>query len=395
MGLNFHFLRILILFGWIRLIFRGEASDAKLNTIDKLLISWVIYSVASYTLLYGSLGTLINRLGFAYNTIGLYFLFRFLIRDFDDINRVFRMLAIVILPLASLILIEYTTGRNLFSIFGGVHEITQIRYGRLRCQGPFAHPILAGTFGAISIPFSAALWFRGRDTRLLAVAGCIAGTFVTFASGSSGPLLTYLSVIAGLAMWRLRLHMRFVGWGVFSGLVLLDIVMKARIWWLIARVSALVGAGTGYYRAKLIDSAVKYFDEWWLIGTKSNTHWMPFAGHPEGSPNMVDCTNQYVSEGVNGGLLKLLLFVGIITVCFRELGRALRIMEDYPLAARMTVWSMGVALFSHAVTFIGVTYFDQMIVFWYVLLAMISTVSDLSRKIRDQEGNTAPELGDT
>ena len=40
---------------------------------------------------------------------------------------------------------------------GGVPEITVVREGRLRCQGAFAHPILAGCFWAEQLPLIAAL----------------------------------------------------------------------------------------------------------------------------------------------------------------------------------------------------------------------------------------------
>jgi hypothetical protein len=36
------------------------------------------------------------------------------------------------------------------------------------------------------------------------------------------------------------------------------------------------------------------------------------------------------------------------------------------------LWSMGTALLTHSVSFISVAYFDQIVVFWYMLLGMIS-----------------------
>jgi hypothetical protein len=44
------------------------------------------------------------------------------------------------------------------------------------------------------------------------------------------------------------------------------------------------------------------------------------------------------------------------------------------------VWAIGAALFANAVAFFGISYFDQTIVVWYALLAMISTVTTLSLK---------------
>jgi ABC-type Mn2+/Zn2+ transport system permease subunit len=39
------------------------------------------------------------------------------------------------------------------------------------------------------------------------------------------------------------------------------------------------------------------------------------------------------------------------------------------------LWAMGAALFAHAVTFISVSYFDQNFVNWYLLLAIIGTLT--------------------
>src|SRR6202000_1664160 len=39
-NLNFTMLRILMLFGWARLVLRGEMKGFKLNPLDKILIVW-------------------------------------------------------------------------------------------------------------------------------------------------------------------------------------------------------------------------------------------------------------------------------------------------------------------------------------------------------------------
>jgi hypothetical protein len=46
------------------------------------------------------------------------------------------------------------------------------------------------------------------------------------------------------------------------------------------------------------------------------------------------------------------------------------------------IWALGVSLFTHVVAFFDVFYFDQMILFWYLLLAMVSSATNLSVKAR-------------
>jgi len=41
-------------------------------------------------------------------------------------------------------------------------------------------------------------------------------------------------------------------------------------------------------------------------------------------------------------------------------------------------WALGSALFVHVVSFISVAYFDQMVIYWFMLLAMIAALPDES-----------------
>ena len=378
-GLNFYMLRILILVGLARSFFRKEISFLKLNTIDKAMIIWVTSNVIIYTLLRLDSGAFINRLGYAFNILGLYFLFRFLIQDFSEVERVFKYLSVILVLTAVAISVEYFTGKNIFAIFGGVDEISSIRFERIRCKGAFRHPILAGTFGAIFMPLSALLWFDKKNSRLFAIVVFIAATFIVFASGSSGPVVTYLVVLIGLLIWPLREYLKVLTIAGLSALIMLHILMKAPVWFLIAKLSDFFGGGTGYYRSKLINVAIKRFDEWWLLGTDYTAHWMPRTLRID--PTMVDITNTYIRQGVDGGLLTLILFVLVIILCFSSIGKSLSAIEKQPFAMRLTVWSMGTMLFAHCVTFLSVTYYDQIIVFWYMLLAMISISSSLALSV--------------
>lgn len=364
-GLHFQMIRLLLLFGWVRLIARREIHAIKLNQIDRTVLWWTLSSVLVSTILWQTSDAFVNRLGLAYNVLGMYFLIRCLLRDLDDVENAFRLTAILIVPLAAAMLMERITGRNVFAIFGGVHEITQIRDGVLRCQGPFLHPILAGTFGGALLPFFVALWQRGRN-RITAAGGMLASTVIVITSGSSGPIMTYGAAVIGLGMWYFRRHLRTVRWGLVIVLIALQIVMKAPVWFLIARVDVLSGS-TGYHRAALIDRAVANLGDWWLIGIKSTEKW--------GADLHGDITNQYVWEGINGGLITLVLFIMIIVRSFRTVGNAMTVLSNQPLWKRRYVWALGAALFADAVTFMSVQYFDQNSERWFLLLAMISTVS--------------------
>ena len=376
LGLHFNMIRILALFGWARLLVRGEIRALRLNSIDKTLLWWTLSSVVLNTLLWHTADALTNRLGQAYNALGMYFLFRFLVRDFDDVKRVFKIAAVLIIPLAAAMVEERLTGRNPFAAFGVRNAIVQIREGALRCSGPFEVPMLAGTFAATLLPFFVALWQQGRADRLLSGLAILSSGTILLTTASSGPYLTALVAVAGLLLWPWRKYMRTLRWAVVLVLITLQLIMKTPVWFVLAKIDVVSGS-TGWHRAYLIDRAVATFWQWWLLGTKTTAI---FGEQIHG-----DITNEYVWQGVNGGVLTMISFILIIVNCFRRIGR-IEARTDVSLPVRCCVWAMGAALFAHAITFLSISYFDQNFVNWYLLLALISMApgGTLTKKRRKQ-----------
>ena len=365
-GLNFTMIRILTLVGWIRILIRGELKSVKLNPIDKALIWFAISGMAIYVLQWQTFDAVKYEFGQVYNALGMYFLFRFLVRDMDDCLRVFKIAAVFIIPLAASMVVERMTGRNAFAEFGGVSPITGIRDGVLRCQGPFAHPVLAGTFGATLFPLFVALW-RSKGHRLLSFLAILSSGAMVITSGSSGPVGTLLAGLLALGCWPHRKHMSTIRSGILVAVVGLEIVMKAHVWFLLARVGIFSGS-TGHHRAYLIDRALANLDDWWLLGTRSTVAWDEYY-------NLFDITNQYLVYGADGGLITMLLFILVIVRCFGAVGLTVRALDEKSRELQFCVWALGAVLFSHVVTFLSVSYFDQNFVNWYLLLAMISTAS--------------------
>jgi hypothetical protein len=361
-GFDFFMVRILILFGFIRVFTRSEWRQFEFNAIDKIIIAYIFFKIITFTILHASGGAFINRLGAAFDTAGNYFLLRCLIRDFEDFVAIAKGLVFLCIPLATAMIIEWTSGRNFFSIFGGVPETTFMRDGRFRCQGAFLHPILAGTFGASLFPIFIAFWRSEYMSKLWVLIGATASFFIVATSSSSGPALTFLAGIGALSFWPIRAYMRHVRWGIVGMMIVMQIAMKAPIWALINRVKVF-GSSTAYHRFWLFDQFVKRFREWFLLGTPSTMHW---------GMGMFDITNQYVKEGVNGGILTVIMFVAMIVYSFKYMGFAYNAVWFLP-SQSIFYWSLGASLFSHVVSFWGVSYFDQILVLWYFLIAMISS----------------------
>jgi ABC-type transport system involved in cytochrome c biogenesis permease component len=374
-GLHFTMLRVLVLFGCARIVLWMEFRSFKWHWIDTLVVLWLVSDMAVYTLRLHTTAALINRLGFAYNTIGLYFIFRVLIRDIEDIKSTCRLFAVIIFPVAISMLIEKVSGRNLFHIFGGVPQFTDIRDGALRCQGPFRHPIMAGTFGAVWMPLFVGLWWQGKGNRALALLGLFSSTVITIAAASTGPVGTFLAGIAGIGMWRMRNHMRSVRWGIAVFLVALDVIMAGHLWYIFAYMSddRLGFQGSqGWHRSILIDAMIRHFSQWWLLGTSvaDLAQWGVHAG---------DITNQYIGEAAEGGLITLVLFISVIVIAFSSFGRAMCAVRADSRKSHLLLWAVCCSLFAHVVNFFGVAYFDQNIVNWYLVLALAGTATSVYR----------------
>jgi hypothetical protein len=367
----FHFtvIRILVAAGVVRILLRHEQLTGGMNSLDRLMVVWATWVLFSSIFHNDPSFGLIFRLGMVYNACGIYFLLRAFCRSLDEVVKLCRIAAILLVPVAAEMLYEQLTSDNLFSILRSVSVIPEIRSGRIRAQGPFAHSILAGTVGAVCLPFMIALWRQYRKEAVIGIGACFV---IIFASASSGPIMSAMAALGALWMWRYRHKMRLIRWLAVFGYIGLALVMNAPVYYLIARID-LAGGSTGYYRSRLLQSAFEHFSEWWLAGTDFTRDWMPMENVAGWNPNHTDITNYYLNMGVLGGLPLMLLFIAVLGKGFSFVGQALRKSAELTPESRFMVWSLGASLFSHAVTFISVSYFDQTFVFLYLTLAAIGS----------------------
>ncbi len=369
-GLDFHLLRILVLVGWLRVAMRQEWSGFRLRALDWHVVAWTLIGALVYVAQWGDGTAVVYQTGQFIDKLGIYFLCRVLIRDWGDLENLARAFAVVAAVAAGVFLVERTTHRNMFHVFGGVPDVTHAREGRLRCQGPFQHAIIAGVFYASSIPILATLVVRrGRD-RMLGVLGVCAAMLVVFCTASSTPVMTVFTFCVGLSFYWARRWMWVVRVGLVCLLFGLHMFMKGPVWSLLGRVNIFSGS-TGWHRFNLMDTGIERFGEWWLLGVRSSAGW----GH-----QLHDITNQYLLEGMRGGLITLLAFIAILICAFGGLGR-LRQLEEGDRTRRFQVWILGSGLFAHVVTFFSLSYFAQMIFAWFLTLAIIGSLSPTRQEV--------------
>lgn len=367
---SFNTIRMLIAAGVARVVMRGERIDGGLKGMDRIILVWAGWMVVSSafhdTTSQGN--PLTFRLGLAYDVLGVYFLCRTFLQSVDDVVHIIKVAACVLAPVALEMIQEHATRRNFFSVFGGVPESSWIREGKLRAQGPFAHPILAGTVGAVCLPMMVGLYRLHARTALVGGLACVS---MVFASNSSGPLMTLFFGIGALVLWRWRHLTRQMRIAAVIGYIMLDIVMKDPAYYIIAR-SNIVGGSTGWHRARLIEMGIAHLNEWWLAGTDHTRHWMPTG--VSWSPEHTDITNHYLQYGVVGGLPLMGLFIAALVAGFRYIGQSLRLSKEEPWETQFLIWSLGAALLTHAATCISVSYFDQSYVFLFLNLAVIGSL---------------------
>lgn len=336
------------------------------NKVDRFFVYWVVGFAIVFALRWQTGSALINQIRGVFDAIGCYYVLRCLIRDEADACRAIRILVMISCIIGSMMLVEHQTGHNPFAVLGGVPDLTEVRNGTVRSQGPFEQAIPAGVFGATLIPLFVGLWVREPKAKFIAMLGIVSALTIAVTSACSTPILAAAGAIVAFVLWPARRKMRIVCWGVVATLFALQVAMKADVWWLIARVD-VTGSSTGWDRAALIDNTIHHFREWWLLGTDNNANW----GY-----NMWDLCNWFVAQAVQGGLLSFVLFLLIIVYGFKRLGRARKAAAG-DFRKEFFIWAVGATLFAHVCGFFGTSYYDQITFSWYALLAIISAVTRL------------------
>ena len=372
---DFSMLRILGIGGMAICLLRRDLQWIRFGWLDFLIVAGVVARIVCQFLLWDNLSVTIRWFGLGIELLTLYVILRACIRSVDDLRVTIRMLGLITIAAMPFFLLELSTGRNMFSVFGGVPEMTEMREGALRCQGAFSHPILAGCFFATLLP----LWIavvagRAGLERLIAVMAVVSALAIVYASASSTPVMVAVLGFLAWLVFPLRKWSRYLFLMTGLGLVGLHLAMKAPVWHLISRIN-LVAGNTGDHRFRLIDAAIDKFGSWWLYGTKETASW---------GPGLFDITNQFIYDGVIGGVWGTIALVLQIALAFFAVGAVLRALQTPSRRDRagrrgrgadeLLVFGFGVVIFVQIATFLSVTYFGQTVMLWQLTLAVAASL---------------------
>lgn len=358
-GADFAFLRVGVLVALARLIVQHRLFVFRFGWIDGLVLGGTLVKAALMPVVTGQMGTLVQQVGSSIDTLGMYMVARACIRSIDDIRTVAVRSLVVCLPVACIFAVEAATGRNMLSVFGGIPMMTDVREGKLRCQGAFAHAILAGCYFVALLPLWLACWRPSPGGRWVAPVGLLLTMVVVLACASSTPAAAMIFVLGAFAAYPVWQHLRSVWIATLGVGTVLHFVMTHGIWHLIARID-LVGGSTGYHRYHLIEQALNHLGEWWLVGTLSTRHW---------GWGLQDVTNQYILEGVRGGVWAMCALVLSIVLALRACGFWLRRLPRQS-PQHLMVYAIGASVFAQMTIFVAVSYFGQTIMIWYLTVGM-------------------------
>ncbi len=355
--------RVVIIVGLLRAAANSWVSWSPKNPMDLLVgvfACLAVFSTVGHVWDYDN--PLIDRLRLVVDVMGTYLYMRSYLWDGQALLQFSTGLALVILPFAFFLLLEKQSGLNSYAAVGAKSLISMVREGKIRAQGPFGTPILTGTVGAICFPLLIPLW---RTKRRLAIAGLIACLVVVYSSASSGPVGTLFLGLGAMFMWKWRDKLKSITIAAFVFLVILHFVKKRPIWYLMDLMD-IVGGSTGWHRAYLIDMAIQHMNEWWLLGSDFTRHWMPYG--LVATPFHCDLTNYYVYMGVMGGLPLLIALVVIQWKTFAILYKRTEELRAVNSPEEFGLWCLGSTMFAHAVTFLSISYYDQIYVFFWGLI---------------------------
>ena len=364
--LDFSFIRILLLAAFTRVLFL-PASERRITFtgIDLFPILLCVAYAYSGGLRNGLAGGFISQVGAAIDIACSYFLGRFLIRSVEDLKRTLLVTLFAAIPTAMMMLLESSTGRNLFAVFGGISFNTLIREGELRCQGPFAHPILAGLMWGLLLPF---VWadFRSSANWSSRTRALVLGFFVTtvvILSRSSTPVLAGGIALVGCVAYPIRNQFRMLKWILLAGIIFLHFAMDKGAHHLLARINVIAGS-TGWHRYALMDGAISHMSEWWAVGANSSGHW---------GRGLQDVTNYFVFHGLQGGIIALGSFCALLVCVLNSVGRAVR--QACTNEHGYWIWAGGVFVATASLSFISVTPFGQSIAIFFLILGSVAGAS--------------------
>jgi hypothetical protein len=283
------------------------------------------------------------RSGTMIDTTFAYFAVRFIINNRNILANVITQVNIILIIMAFLGVFEtittispykglmkyktikyggYDDRSLMFSIFADQDIIVghggEGRFGFFRAQGPHEHPIIFGASFAVLLPLCWKLFYHTR-WRPLRIPVCGAIFIGGVSSMSSTPFTGLFAVLAGLAFERLERWVKhFIVLAVLMCCFVEFYSAKSHFYYILIGKMAFLG-GDAFYRANLIDAAVKHLPEYWLAGYGfRDPGWGPEIYGTQYTDVCVNAVYLVVMYGVFGLLAYLAIIYNLLSSLWRR-----------------------------------------------------------------------------
>ena len=366
LGLDFHFLRAITLMLLVRILIFRDLKDVRLGKAD-LALTGLVAAIVLGTLARGGINPAMTTAGKMIELFCLYFIGRALIRNLDDVRGMLLGVGLLAVPVGISFIVEQYTRYNFFSLFGGIPEMTVMRDGKLRSQGSFAHPIIAGVFWASFAPMFMAQIFakqQGFMNICIGWVGFIMCCICAFMTNSSTSIAGILVGLTGWCFYKFRNNLRMIFWITMGFAFIIHMASTRGFHGVIFTRISFISASTGYHRYMLFEGLFNNVPKWFFIGTNNRMF----------NRSFIDVTNQYILIALDGGIIALVLQLSLIEMGFKAVGRALK--ASVKRADTLLIFGVGVGYLVAIISFTAVSAYGEAVIPLYMILGIMISLGD-------------------
>lgn len=362
--LDFGFIRAIGTLALIRILTYGELRSIRPHLADKAMLGFIV-AMIFFTVAREGISGATQKAGVGLACFSVYWIGRSSIRSGHDLRMMMVAIGVLAIPVSIFMTIEQATGRNNFSLFGGVSEFTAIRDGKLRSQGSFCHPIIAGVFFASFAPLSIGVILSKSRGMISLLSGWIClglSAVIILMTNSSTPIAGLMLGVLAWCTFKFRRNLKTYLYVIVVLMIVGHFASSRGIHNVIFTKIDFTGSSTGMHRYLLIDGMLQNIPRWMILGDTN----------PGYNKSFRDITNMYVMAGLTGGMVALTLLIVLIVQAFKSCTKAVRNARNRQDI--MTYYGLGCALFVMCVSFTAVACYGEGIVPFYMLVGAAISV---------------------